>query len=239
MTKSAEKPVAEEEENTRPIRILIADDHPVFREGLKTILDKPGLAVVGEAATGVEAVAQAAALNPDIILLDVRMPKMDGLQALRAIKALNPRIPVIILTTYESNDFLWSAILGGAAGYVLKGSNAHEIANLIRRVTDGEMVLDWSQLQEMIIRFSKASGLDAGSQLEEEPSLTAREREILRFLASGMKNQHIARQLGVRLATVKSHTNHIFQKIHVSDRTQAVIWAYRHASLIESQDRET
>lgn len=236
MSKLAGKSRTDSDGEGRRIRILIADDHPVFREGLKTVLDKPGLVIIGEAATGTEAIAQAAALKPDIILLDVRMPEMDGLQALRAIKAVNPGIPVVILTTYESNDFLWSAILGGAAGYILKGSSSGDLISLIRRVTEGETVLDPGQLQEMNVRFSRAPGLESGSQLDEEPSLTARERQILRFLADGLKNQDIARRLGVRLATVKSHTNHIFQKIRVSDRTQAVIWAYRHASLIEGSE---
>ncbi len=216
------------ESNQQPFKVLIADDHPLFRQGLAAVLTRAGITIAGEAATGHEALTLTRSLEPDLVVLDIRMPDMDGLQALKAIKAVRPRTAVVILTTYQNADYLWTAILNGAAAYLLKDAPGEELVDMVRRVSEGENVLDTGQIRSMMQENeADAPSPDAGKILE-EMELTEREREILQAIANGLRNAEIAKLMGIEVATVKSHSNHLFKKMNVSDRTQAALWALRH-----------
>lgn len=204
------------------IRVIIADDHGVVRAGLRGLLLGAGLDVAGEAGTGLEAVSLARALHPDVVLLDVRMPEMDGLQALTAIKAEMPDISVVMLTVYASTEYLSRAIAAGAAGYLLKDAEPEEIVRVVRAAADGEMVIDATLLQSVLGQTPVAEN-DALQQAD----LTQQELRVLKLIALGLNNDAIAETLVVSRNTVKTHVRHIFEKLGVSDRTQAAIWAVR------------
>jgi|YelNatPaOPRAMG01_1025707.scaffolds.fasta_scaffold03847_7 two-component system NarL family response regulator len=214
-------------EGRRPIRVVIADDHPVVREGLRSVLSVPEIQVVGEAASGAEAVQVVRRLKPDVVVLDIKMPKMDGLQALRIIKERCPKTAVLMLTNYDDPAFFMSAIAGGAAGYMLKGAPSQDLLDLVMGLGDGEEVLRPEKLLHLFQGLDKTQEGFYRSARRADPSLSAREMDILRLLADGQKNQEMARLLGLSIATVKSHLYHLFRKIGVSDRTQAVLWATR------------
>jgi len=211
-----------------PVRVLIADDHPLFRQGLATVLKHAGITVVGEASTGHEALTRTKSLEPDIVILDIRMPDMDGLQALKAIKAARPRTAVVILTTYQNADYLWTAVLNGAAAYLLKDAPGEELVGLIRRVHEGENVLDTGQIRSMMQENAPEPTPAPTRGILADLELTDREKDILQAIANGLRNAEIAKLLDIEVATVKSHTNHLFKKMNVSDRTQAALWAIRH-----------
>ncbi len=211
-----------------PIRVLIADDHSVVREGLRTILERAGIEVVGEAASGREAVEKTETLRPDVVLLDIRMPDEDGLHALTRIKERAPETRVIILTTYTNPGYLAQAIIAGATGYLTKETSPNQIVGAIRAAVAGDQLLDRSVL-EMALR-SVASRRSASSESAEDlvEPLTEQEELVLRLIAAGLNNEEIARTLSITVNTVKTHVRHIFQKLGVSDRTQAAVWAVRH-----------
>jgi len=204
------------------IRVIIADDHGVVRAGLRGLLSAAGLDVLGEAATGSEALALARDLHPDVVLLDVRMPEMDGLQALAAIKAELPEISVVMLTVYASTEYLSRAIAAGAAGYLLKDAEPEEIVRVVRAAAEGDMVIDATLLQSVLEHTPVSEG-DALQQAD----LTQQELRVLKLIALGLNNDAIAETLVVSRNTVKTHVRHIFEKLGVSDRTQAAIWAVR------------
>jgi DNA-binding NarL/FixJ family response regulator len=216
------------QDQASPVRVLIADDHPLFRQGLATVLKHAGITVAGEASTGHEALTRTKSLEPDIVILDVRMPDMDGLQALKAIKAARPRTAVVILTTYQNADYLWTAVLNGAAAYLLKDAPGEELVGLIHRVSEGENVLDTRQIRTMMQENDPEQTPAAVKKILDDWELTDRERDILQAIANGLRNAEIAKLLDIEVATVKSHSNHIFKKMNVSDRTQAALWAIRH-----------
>jgi DNA-binding NarL/FixJ family response regulator len=204
------------------IRLLIADDHSVVRAGLRGLLLAAGLDVVGEAVTGREAVALAQSLRPHVILMDVRMPEMDGLQALTAIKAKMPEISIVMLTVYASTEYLSRAIAAGAAGYLLKDAEPEEIVRVVRAAAQGDRVIDATLLQSVLENTQVAE-----SSALQRADLTQQELRVLKLIALGLNNDALAETLVISRNTVKTHVRHIFEKLMVSDRTQAAIWAVR------------
>jgi DNA-binding NarL/FixJ family response regulator len=206
-----------------PIRILIADDHALFREGLGALfLSVPDTEVAGEAATGGEAIAKAADLLPDVILMDIQMPDTNGIEATRQIVRDSPHIGVIVVTMFEDDDSVFAAMRAGARGYVLKGADQDEILKVIRAVAGGEAHFE-PKIARHLMSFFSAPRPAAPS--EAFPELTAREREILDLIAAGKNNQEIASQLYLSPKTVRNHISNIFTKLQVADRAQAIIRA--------------
>lgn len=217
---------------SRPFRVVIAEDHALVREGFRMILaGEPGIEVVGEASDGRKAVHLAAELQPDLVLMDVRMPEMNGLEATRAIKAAQPSVSVLILTTHRDPDSLLEGITAGAAGYILKESSGEELVAAVLRVLHGEPVLDHDLAMRLVSRLS-----DLAKTRNEPPNerrrpalseghLSAREEEVLRLIAAGTTNRQIAQNLHVSLSTVKTYVERIIRKLGVSDRTQAAVKA--------------
>jgi DNA-binding NarL/FixJ family response regulator len=203
-----------------PKRLVIVDDHDLARAGLASLLaSEPRLKVVGEATTGREALALCRRERPDVVLMDVRMPDLDGLAATRAIKQDCPETSVIIVTMHENADYLLEALRAGAAGYVLKGATKQELLNTVSRVVAGEAVISSDLANQLLRRLVRAD------QLAPAIRLTAREHDVLRLLVQGQTNGQIARQLRVSLSTAKAHVEHILDKLGVSDRTQAAVRA--------------
>lgn len=213
---------------TEPITVLIADDHGVVREGLRAMLEREGMQVVGEAATGRETIAKTRELSPDVVLLDIRMPDGDGLQALEAIKADQPQVSVIMLTTYANPGYLARAVAGGAAGYLTKETDPDQIVRAIRAVVAGDELLDRELLQAALRNVATETTIESEpDELPIEP-LTEQELTVLRLIVAGLGNDQIGKSLSISVNTVKTHVRHIFQKLGVSDRTQAAVWAVRH-----------
>jgi DNA-binding NarL/FixJ family response regulator len=211
------------------IRVLIADDHPMVREGLQSIFGAAGIEVVGEAATGRDAVDLAAKVKPSVVLMDVRMPDLDGLEATRLLHNKQPALPVIMVTTYENPAYMAKAVAAGAAGYILKGTSRDELLNAVRAVAEGGTLWDRGLMQQVVRRTAQdlpAAELQEDEQLLEP--LTTREREILTLIAQGMNNREISEVLSVTVSTVKTHIEHILSKLQATDRVQAAVWAVRH-----------
>jgi DNA-binding NarL/FixJ family response regulator len=207
------------------IRVLIADDQRAVREGLAMLVGlTQDIEVVGTAADGAEAVQLAADLRPDVVLMDLRMPEMEGAEATRSIRTTLPATNVLVLTTYADDDSLFPALQAGAHGYLTKDASAEEIERAIRAVAAGSTHLDPAIQQRLVAAVLNAT--------PSEPSLpndlTAREVDVLKLIAAGMSNAEIAAALVVSAATVKTHVNHIFQKTGARDRAQAVRYAYQH-----------
>jgi DNA-binding NarL/FixJ family response regulator len=206
------------------IRVVIADDQRLVRTGFRVILGADGIDVVGEAADGVEAIELAVALSPDVVLMDVRMPKLDGLQATRLVLA-RTNCRVLILTTFDSDEYVYEALRSGASGFLLKDVPAEQLLAAIRCVAAGDALIDPSVTRRLIGRFTRALQPAPGlpEQLEE---LTARELDVLRLIAAGSSNQEIARELVVEDSTVKTHVGRVLTKLGLRDRVQAVVLAY-------------
>jgi NarL family two-component system response regulator LiaR len=202
------------------IRILIVDDHPVVREGMRGLISiKPGLEVIGEAEDGFEAVLLARKLQPDVILMDLEMPRKNGLEAIREIRSENPTAHILILTSFTEDEKIFSAIEAGALGCLLKDSAPQELVRAIRDVHQGELTLHPTIARKMLQRQS--------GQPSPESDLTDREIEVLRLLAQGLSNKDIADSLVVSVPTVRSHVTNILSKLNLSNRTQAVLYALR------------
>ena len=213
---------------SRPgITVLIVDDHPMVREGLRSMLHVEGIGVIGEASTGSEAVQKVRELNPDVVLMDVRMPDMDGLAATEAVKREAPATSVIVVTAYESKEYLSRAIEVGAAGYILKGMSRDSLIDAIRLVKSGGSLVDARLLAELLremgIRGSRFEGAVEGA-LE---TLSPREREVLQLLIQGLTNKEIAQQMHYSVGTVKNVVQRVIEKLGASDRTQAAVYAVR------------
>ncbi len=223
------------EGSSPPKRLLIADDHALVREGMRAMLaSEQNLEVVGEAENGREALELCRELRPDLILMDVRMPQMDGLAATREIKGEYPETRILILTTHESPEYLMDAIRAGAAGYVLKDSTKQRLLDAVRRVISGESPVNQELAMQVIQRLTDENRRHA--ELLPEPAekrreealaepLTDRENEVLRLLALGKTNRQVAKELLISLSTVKTHVQHLNIKLGVSDRTQAAVRA--------------
>ena len=217
---------------SKPARLVIVDDHELVRDGLKAMLGvRPSLDIVGEASNGREAIELCQRLRPDLVLMDVRMPTMDGLAATRTIKQHFPTISVLILTVHENEDYMLEAIRVGASGYALKDSSADALMTAIRKVLEGEESLNRDLATRLLKQLAgesrerKATASDPKQQRALE-LLTAREIEVLNLLAQGNANRKIAEKLFISTGTAKNHVEHIFAKLSVSDRTQAVVRAF-------------
>jgi DNA-binding NarL/FixJ family response regulator len=209
------------------IRVLIADDQSLVRAGLRSLLDgEPDLEVVGEASDGRQAVDAAAALNPDDVLMDIRMPVLDGIAAARELADRGSRARVLMLTTYDLDEYLFSALRAGAAGFLLKDTTAESLATGVRTVAAGDGLLAPTATRRLITEFAQTSAVDR-SKVTLLHRLTDREREVLALMArDGGSNADIARELFVAPATVKSHVASILSKLELRDRVQAVIFAF-------------
>ena len=206
-----------------PIKIVIADDHPIVREGLTTVLGmEEDLEVVGQAANGVEAVSLARDLCPDVILMDLQMPEMAGVQAIREIKTQSPEIGIIILTTYDTDDYIFTGIEAGARGYLLKDSPPAQVLEAIRAVHRGDSLIQPSVATRVLDRVSQQAHGTATEQV-----LSTRETEVLQLISTGAANKEIAAQLLIGESTVKTHVIHILNKLGVKGRTEAAVEAAR------------
>jgi DNA-binding NarL/FixJ family response regulator len=225
---------------SEPIRVLLADDQRVVREGLTLILDLlEDVEVLDAASDGQQAVEMAERLAPDVVLMDLRMPRVDGIEATRRLAASRPRIGVIALTTYADDASVLGALRAGARGYLTKDASAEQIAAAIARVAEGEASLD-EAIQTKVVEAvtagaSAESAATDGERGELPDDLTVREAEVLGLIAGGLSNQEIADRLVVSPATVKSHVNHLFAKIGARDRAQAVGYAYQHGLVTQER----
>lgn len=205
-----------------PIRVVLADDHNVLRQGMAQVLDmQPDVQVVAQADNGAEAVRLVAERRPDIVLMDINMPGMDGVEAARRITASFPETGVIILTMYRRDDYVFEAIKAGANGYLLKEVELEELLDAVRAVARGEAVIDSAIASRVLAEFRRP----APAAEEEEPELAERDVEILRLLAQGLNNQDIADRLFIAEKTVRNRLSGIFSRLHLENRTQAALYA--------------
>jgi DNA-binding NarL/FixJ family response regulator len=206
------------------LRILIAEDHPLFRKGMIALLSSvPEFEVIGEAKTGEEAIERAAQMQPDVILMDLQMPEVNGIEATRTILQQNPSVRILIVTLFEDDDSVFMALRAGARGYVLKDSDEEEMLASIRAVGKGEAIFSPAIATRVLAYF--ATSPPGGAPPQAFPTLTEREREILHLIAKGHPNPSIARQLSLSTKTVGNYVSNIFTKLQVADRAQAIIRA--------------
>ena len=229
------EPEAPPTRRDRPARIVIVDDHELARAGLHSMLaGAPDLEVIGEARDGQEALALCHRLHPDLVMMDVRMPKLNGLAATRAIKQQYPHIAVIVVTMYENLDYLVEGLKAGAAGYILKDATRREVLTAVRQALRGESPLSPEMAAQLRGRLRSEPVRQEGVTLEQ---LTPREHEVLQLMAQGQSNREIARGLGISAGTAKVHVERIIAKLRVSDRTQAAVRAVELGLLIPNGRR--
>lgn len=210
------------------IRLLLVDDHPVVRKGTRDLLEShEDLVVIGEAADGQEAIDQAMKLHPNVILMDVSMPGMNGIEATKRIKALAPTISVLVLTSYDDDAYVFALLEAGAAGYLLKNAREDELIQAVRAVASGESVLHPSVAKKVLGRFAANTMAPAPSHNDNIEALSPRELEVLRIAATGSTNKEIARDLEISPRTVQVHLANIFSKLGVGSRTEAVLYAIK------------
>ena len=204
------------------IRILIVDDHPLIREGLRAVLEtQPDMELVGEARDGNEAVIRAGALKPDVVLMDLSLPEMDGLKATRQILHNDPSVRVLVLSNYLDDDKVFNVLKAGAKGYILKETFPQELRQAVRNVYQGKSALDPAIQRKLVDHLSQV----AGSDPQGEAGLTERELEVLRLMAQGFSNSQIAEKISVADGTVRFHVSNILRKLELENRTQAVLYA--------------
>ncbi|MDL4817723.1 response regulator [Actinomadura opuntiae] len=213
---------------SKPISIVVADDHPVVRTGFATLLDaQPGFTVAGTAEDGAEAVRVCAELSPDVVLMDVRMPGVDGIEATRRLVASGADRPrVLILTTFDLDEYVYDALRAGASGFLLKDVTAERLFDAVRVVADGDALLAPAVTRRLIDEFALLKPRSASLAADRLDVLTPRERQVLRLVADGLSNAEVAARLVVTEETVKTHVSRILTKLALRDRTQAVITAY-------------
>jgi DNA-binding NarL/FixJ family response regulator len=205
------------------IRVIIADDHPLFRDGLRaTVESEPDIELVGEAATGLEAVALASRLTPDVALMDIKMPDLDGIEATRRVMAESPKTRVLVVTMFEDDDSVLAAMRAGARGYVVKGMRSADAIRAIRAVAEGEAIFSPAIAGRLIRMLSQASPAARPGVF---PELTERERQTLELIAQGHKNSVIAERLHLSPKTVRNYVTSIFDKLQLADRSQAIVKA--------------
>ena len=207
----------------QPLRVLVADDHPLFREGLRAMLaSTPDMEFVGEASTGEEAISLAAELQPDVIVMDIQMPGVGGIEATRTIVESNPHVQILVVTMFEDDATVFAAMRAGARGYVLKGANYREMIRAIGAIGSGEAIFSPAIAVRLTSYFTDVRPATAPQVF---PELSNREREILDLIAQGRKNPEIARRLFLSPKTVRNHVSNILHKLQVADRTEAIIRA--------------
>ncbi len=212
------------------ISVLIVDDQAIVREGLRSMLSlEPDLKIVGEAESGEQAVRLVLRLTPQVVLMDVRMPGMDGLTALEQVKSVAPKTSVIMVTLYDDHDYLLRAVVAGAAGYVLKDASREDLVRAVRITAEGGAIIAPSMLPQLLRQVGQMTGaLTPGTDFcSPVGKLSERELEVLKLIADGLTNQEIAEKLIVSPTTIKTHVQNILQKLDVSDRTQAAVYAVR------------
>ncbi len=206
-----------------PIRVLLADDHNVVRGGIRALIEaEDGIVVIDEACDGVEAVLKARSLNPDVILIDLQMPRKTGVEAIEEIKQTNPDAKILVLTSYSDDEIVFAAIKAGALGYLLKESSTQELIQAIRDVHNGESSLHPLIARKLIRELNRPSSLPPSDE-----SLTEREVEVLILVARGLPNQNIANALIISERTVRTHVSNILSKLHLANRTQAALYALK------------
>ncbi|MDP4182719.1 MAG: response regulator transcription factor [Bacillota bacterium] len=211
----------------KKIKILIADDHLMVRQGIKQILElENDIEVVSQASNGEEAVKFAKEVKPDVILMDINMPGMNGLEAIKELKQEKEIFRVIVLTIHQDREYLFKTLQLGAEGYVLKDAEASVLIEAIRTVSDGESYIQPNMTRELVKEFNRVTMHEKGK--DDENSLTSREVEVIELIAEGLINKEIAKKLFISEKTVKNHVSNIFKKLNVSDRTQAAIYAFKH-----------
>jgi len=208
------------------IRVLICDDHALFRRGLVMVLEsEPGIEVVAEAEDGEDALARAEETVPDVVLMDVRMPKMSGIEATRAIADVVPSAKILMLTVSDEEEDLYEAVKAGATGYLLKEISIEEVANAIRAVTTGQSLISPSMASKLLSEFNNLA--KQAQQKVLAPKLTDRELQVLKLVAQGLSNREVAEQLFISENTVKNHVRNILEKLHLHSRMEAVVYAVR------------
>ncbi len=216
------------------IRVLVADDQSMVRAGFRMLLaGEEDIDVVAEAVNGLEAVSKAARFDPKVVLMDIRMPELDGLEATRRILAADPGARILILTTFDLDEYIYEALRAGASGFVLKDDPPEQLIAAIRTVAAGDALLSPAVTKRVIRQFARAQRPEPPKGVDE---LTAREREILRLVADGLSNAEIGQELYISETTVKTHITHILQKLNLRDRVQAVVLAYQ-AGLVDADTR--
>jgi len=214
------------------IRVLVADDQSMVRAGFRMLLSREGdIEVVAEASNGNEAIDKAARFHPTVVLMDIRMPELDGLEATRQILAADPSARVLVLTTFDLDEYIYEALQAGASGFVLKDDPPEQLLAAIRTVAAGEALLSPSVTKRVIREFTRLPRPESPEGLEQ---LTEREREVLELIAQGRSNAEIGQELFISETTVKTHVTHVLQKLGLRDRVQAVVLAYQ-AGLVETE----
>jgi DNA-binding NarL/FixJ family response regulator len=209
------------------IRVLIADDQQMVRQGFTVLLDtQPGIEVIGQAVDGLDAVAKVAELDPDVVLMDIRMPELGGIEATRRVTASTQRTRVLVLTTFDLDEYVYEALRAGASGFLLKDASAEQLAEAVRVVAAGDALLAPGITRRLIAEFSRLDGAPRAPLKERVADLTERETEVLALIARGWSNAEIARHLVVAEQTVKTHVSRILVKLGLRDRTQAAVFAY-------------
>ncbi len=217
-----------EDVTPRTITLLLVDDHPIVRKGTREMLEPyEDLRVIGEASDGAEGISKALELQPGVILMDVSMPGMNGIEATKTIKASLPKTAVLVLTSYDDDAYVFALLEAGAAGYILKNAREDELVGAIRAVADGESVLHPSVAKKVLNRFSSQPATNAARPSTSEEALSPRELEVLRVAATGSTNKEIARDLDISPRTVQVHLANIFSKLGVGSRTEAVLYAIK------------